>query len=257
MTNKNKSKQLKLSTVAIVVIGNEILSGRTQDKNINFITGRCDKIGLDVQEVRIIPDIEKIIIKTILELHESFDYIFTTGGIGPTHDDITTESIAKAFNVETEINKIAIQRLKNHYKNMNIELNKAREKMAVIPKGAVLIDNPVSSAPGFITKNIYVLPGVPKILQAMFLELEDKICGVTNMKNKNIVVYSAEGEIADILIKVQEEFNEVSIGSYPYFRPPNIGTNIVLRSIKDNLIGLAAIAIKKKLVENKIEFDET
>jgi len=257
MTNKNKSKQLKLSTVAIVVIGNEILSGRTQDKNINFITGRCDKIGLDVQEVRIIPDIEKRIIKTVLELHESFDYVFTTGGIGPTHDDITTESIAKAFNVETEINKIAIQRLKNHYKNMNIELNKAREKMAVIPKGAGLIDNPVSSAPGFITKNIYVLPGVPKILQAMFLELEDKICGVTNMKNKNIVVYSAEGEIADILIKVQEEFNEVSIGSYPYFRPPNIGTNIVLRSIKDNLIGLAAIAIKKKLVENKIEFDET
>ena len=188
---------------------------------------------------------------------KNFDYIFTTGGIGPTHDDITTESIAKAFNVETEINKIAIQRLKNHYKNMNIELNKAREKMAVIPKGAVLIDNPVSSAPGFIIKNIYVLPGVPKILQAMFLELEDKICGVTNMKNKNIVVYSAEGEIADILIKVQEEFNEVSIGSYPYFRPPNIGTNIVLRSIKDNLIGLAAIAIKKKLVENKIEFDET
>ena len=257
MTNKNKSKQLKLSTVAIVVIGNEILSGRTQDKNINFITGRCDKIGLDVQEVRIIPDIEKRIIKTVLELHESFDYVFTTGGIGPTHDDITTESIAKAFNVETEINKIAIQRLKNHYKNMNIELNKAREKMAVIPKGAVLIDNPVSSAPGFITKNIYVLPGVPKILQAMFLELEDKICGVTNMKNKNIVVYSAEGEIADILIKVQEEFNEVSIGSYPYFRPPNIGTNIVLRSINDNLIGLVAIAIKKKLVENKIEFDET
>ena len=257
MTNKNKSKQLKLSTVAIVVIGNEILSGRTQDKNINFITGRCDKIGLDVQEVRIIPDIEKRIIKTVLELHESFDYVFTTGGIGPTHDDITTESIAKAFNVETEINKIAIQRLKNHYKNMNIELNKAREKMAVIPKGAGLIDNPVSSAPGFITKNIYVLPGVPKILQAMFLELEDKICGVTNMKNKNIVVYSAEGEIADILIKVQEEFNEVSIGSYPYFRPPNIGTNIVLRSINDNLIGLVAIAIKKKLVENKIEFDET
>ena len=257
MTNKNKSKQLKLSTVAIVVIGNEILSGRTQDKNINFITGRCDKIGLDVQEVRIIPDIEKRIIKTVLELHESFDYVFTTGGIGPTHDDITTESIAKAFNVETEINKIAIQRLKNHYKNMNIELNKAREKMAVIPKGAGLIDNPVSSAPGFIIKNIYVLPGVPKILQAMFLELEDKICGVTNMKNKNIVVYSAEGEIADILIKVQEEFNEVSIGSYPYFRPPNIGTNIVLRSINDNLIGLVAIAIKKKLVENKIEFDET
>ena len=176
MTNKKQSKELNLSKVAIVVIGNEILSGRTKDKNINFIAGRCDKIGLDVQEVRIIPDVHRTIIKTVLELHENFDYIFTTGGIGPTHDDITTESIAKAFGIETEVNKEALERLKKHYKNMDVELNKAREKMAVIPKGSVLIDNPVSSAPGFIIKNVYVLPGVPKILQAMFLELEDKIC---------------------------------------------------------------------------------
>ena len=140
---------------------------------------------------------------------------------------------------------------------MDVELNKAREKMAVIPKGSVLIDNPVSSAPGFIIKNVYVLPGVPKILQAMFLELEDKICGVTNIKSLNIVVYSAEGEIAEILNNVQQEYEEVSIGSYPYFRPPNIGTNVVLRSIDDNLMRNAGVAIKQKLVENKIKFDET
>ena len=257
MTNKKQSKELNLSKVAIVVIGNEILSGRTQDKNINFIAGRCDKIGLDVQEVRIIPDVQRTIIKTVLELHKNFDYIFTTGGIGPTHDDITTESIAKAFGIETEVNKEALERLKKHYKNMDVELNKAREKMAVIPKGSVLIDNPVSSAPGFILKNVYVLPGVPKILQAMFLELEDKICGVTNIKSLNIVVYSAEGEIAEILNNVQQEYEEVSIGSYPYFQPPNIGTNVVLRSIDDNHMRNAGVAIKQKLVENKIKFDET
>ena len=250
---KNKNP---LSRGAIVVIGNEILSGRTQDKNITFITNRCDKIGLDIQEVRIIPDVEKIIIKTVLELHKNFDYIFTTGGIGPTHDDITTESIAKAFKVETEVNQDALNRLKEHYKKMDIELNKARKKMSIIPVGALLIDNPVSSAPGFILKNVYVLPGVPKILQAMFAGIEDKIAGIRNMLNINIIVYSPEGEIADFLNDIQKQYKDVSIGSYPYFRPPDIGTNIVLRSLDKELINNADLAIKRKLVENKIQFEE-
>ncbi len=256
MTNKNQNGQNSLSTVAIVVIGNEILSGRTQDKNIHFIADRCDKIGLNVLEVRIIPDVEQTIIDTILELHSDYDYIFTTGGIGPTHDDITTESIAKGLKVETEINTEALKRLKIHYDRTDIKLNEARKKMAIIPKGASLIDNPVSAAPGFILKNIYVLPGVPKILQAMFYGLEDKIAGKYNMINMNIVVLTPEGEIADILTEVQKKFTEVNIGSYPYFRPPDIGTNIVLRSLKQDLIRKAGIAIKKKLVEYKIKFIE-
>ena len=256
MTNKNLNIKKSLLTVAIVVIGNEILSGRTKDKNIHFIADRCDKIGLNVLEVRIIPDIEKTIIDTILALQSNYDYIFTTGGIGPTHDDITTASVAKAFKVETEINTEALKRLKIHYDRTDIKLNAARKKMAIIPKGALLIDNPVSAAPGFILKNIYVLPGVPKILQAMFYGLEDKISGKDNMINMNIVVFSPEGEIADILTKVQTEFSEVNIGSYPYFRPPDIGTNLVLRSLSQDLIREAGIAIKKKLVENKIRFDK-
>ena len=253
MKNNNKKS---LSSACILVIGDEVLSGRTEDKNINFIAKRCDNIGVSVNEVRIIPDDKETIKNTVLECYKKFDYIFTTGGIGPTHDDITTECIASAFNLDVEINPEALKRLKDHYKKSNIELNNARIKMAKIPKGAKLIDNPVSSAPGFIVENIYVLPGVPKILQAMFKNLEDEIKGITNMVSKNIIVYSPEGEIADFLEIIQNEFADISIGSYPYFRPPDVGTNIVLRSIDKNLINEATIAICRKLKENKILFEE-
>ena len=253
MKNNNKKS---LSSACILVIGDEVLSGRTEDKNINFIAKRCDNIGVSVNEVRIIPDNKETIKNTVLECYKKFDYIFTTGGIGPTHDDITTECIASAFNLDVEINPEALRRLKNHYKKSNVELNDARIKMAKIPKGAKLIDNPVSSAPGFIVENIYVLPGVPKILQAMFKNLEDEIKGITNMVSKNIIVYSPEGEIADFLESIQNEFADISIGSYPYFRPPDVGTNIVLRSIDKNLINEATIAICRKLKENKILFEE-
>tara|TARA_Y100001936_G_scaffold80179_1_gene78696 strand:+ start:249 stop:1010 length:762 start_codon:yes stop_codon:yes gene_type:complete len=253
MKNNNKKS---LSSACILVIGDEVLSGRTEDKNINFIAKRCDNIGVSVNEVRIIPDNKETIKNTVLECYKKFDYIFTTGGIGPTHDDITTECIASAFNLDVEINAEALKRLKDHYKKSNVELNDARIKMAKIPKGAKLIDNPVSSAPGFIVENIYVLPGVPKILQAMFKNLEDEIKGITNMVSKNIIVYSPEGEIADFLESIQNEFADISIGSYPYFRPPDVGTNIVLRSINKNLINEATIAICRKLKENKILFEE-
>ncbi len=253
MKNNNKKS---LSSACILVIGDEVLSGRTEDKNINFIAKRCDNIGVSVNEVRIIPDNKETIKNTVLECYKKFDYIFTTGGIGPTHDDITTECIASAFNLDVEINAEALKRLKDHYKKSNVELNDARIKMAKIPKGAKLIDNPVSSAPGFIVENIYVLPGVPKILQAMFKNLEDEIKGITNMVSKNIIVYSPEGEIADFLESIQNEFADISIGSYPYFRPPEVGTNIVLRSINKNLINEATIAICRKLKENKILFEE-
>ena len=253
MKNNNKKS---LSSACILVIGDEVLSGRTEDKNINFIAKRCDNIGVSVNEVRIIPDNKETIKNTVLECYKKFDYIFTTGGIGPTHDDITTECIASAFNLDVEINPEALKRLKDHYKKSNVELNDARIKMAKIPKGAKWIDNPVSSAPGFIVENIYVLPGVPKILQAMFNNIEDEIRGITNIVSKNIIVYSPEGEIADFLESIQNEFADISIGSYPYFRPPDVGTNIVLRSINKNLINEATIAICRKLKENKILFEE-
>ena len=253
-----KNNDIKsLSSACILVIGNEILSGRTEDKNINFIAKRCDKIGVSVNEVRIIPDEPKIIKDTVLTCHKIFDYVFTTGGIGPTHDDITTECIASAFNLDIEINEEALKRLKHHYRKLKVELNESRIKMAKIPKGALLIDNPVSSAPGFIVKNVYVLPGVPKILQAMFNGLEDKIKGVTNIISKNIIVHTPEGEIADFLEIIQNDYKNVSIGSYPYFSPPEVGTNIVLRSINKTLINEASIAICAKLKEYKIQFEDT
>jgi molybdenum cofactor synthesis domain-containing protein len=245
-----------LSTACLIIIGDEVLSGRTEDKNINFIAKRCDEIGINLAAVRIIPDDHKVIQDVVIECHKDFDYVFTTGGIGPTHDDITTECIAKAFKVNIEINQEALKRLKVHYKKLKVELNESRIKMAKIPIGAELIDNPVSSAPGYIIKNIYVLPGVPKILQAMFDGLEDKICGINNMISKNIIVHSAEGEIAKFIENIQNKFTEVSIGSYPYFRPPEVGTNIVLRSLDINLINKASLAILKKLKEYKIQFEE-
>lgn len=253
----DSSEKKSLSSACILVIGNEILSGRTEDKNINFIAKRCDEIGVSVDEVRIIPDEINIIKNTVLFCHKNFDYVFTTGGIGPTHDDITTECIASAFNLEVEVNEEAFKRLQTHYSKLKVELNESRLKMAKIPKGAELIDNPVSSAPGFIVENIFVLPGVPKILQGMFNGIEDKIKGVTNIISKNIIVFSAEGEIAEFLEAIQDKYSDVSIGSYPYFRPPDVGTNIVLRSINQNLINDATIAICQKLEEYKIHYEET
>ena len=254
MKNNNKKS---LSSACILVIGDEVLSGRTEDKNINFIAKRCDNIGVSVNEVRIIPDDKETIKNTVLECYKKFDYIFTTGGIGPTHDDITTECIASAFNLDVEINPEALKRLKDHYKKSNVELNDARIKMAKIPKGAKLIDNPVSSAPGFIVENIFVLPGVPKIMQAMFDGIEDKIRGATNIVSETIIVHSAEGEIAKLLENIQEKYLNISIGSYPYFRPPEVGTNIVLRSTDQNLINEATIAICQKLKEYKIYYEKT
>ena len=247
----------KLQKVSIIVIGNEILSGRTIDKNVNFIAKRCDKIGLNLFEVRIIPD-EKLVIKdTVLELSKKSDYVFTTGGIGPTHDDITTESIALAFGRKLEINSEAVKRMKVYYKNMKVEFNKARYKMATIPEGAELIDNPVSAAPGFILINVYVLPGVPSILQEMFMTLEHKISSGIKMLVKNIKVKSPEGEIADILEIIQGRYREVTIGSYPFFRPPDIGSIIVLRSLNKNKIQQAFIELLEKFQNAKIlyEFD--
>ena len=250
-----RNKISKLPKASLVVIGNEILSGRTNDKNINFIAKRCDKIGINLNEVRVIPDDRECIKNTVLELSNKNDYVFTTGGIGPTHDDVTTESIAYAFDVKVEVNKEAVKRLIIHYKNMNVEFNKARAKMAKIPLGAKLIDNPVSSAPGFIINNVYVFPGVPSILQEMFLNLEQKIKGDKNVFIKNIKVNLPEGEIAEIIELVQNNYEELTIGSYPFFRPPDIGSNIVLRSLDESTIITATNELVEKLKKNKIPYE--
>tara|TARA_Y100000590_G_scaffold453886_1_gene599715 strand:+ start:506 stop:1258 length:753 start_codon:yes stop_codon:yes gene_type:complete len=219
---------------AILVIGDEILSGRTQDVNVSFLSKWLNDLGVKVTEVRIIEDKEESIISCINEIKEKFKYIFTTGGIGPTHDDITSKSVAKAFGLKYDFHKEAYGILEKYYKPG--EFNEGRKKMAKIPEDALLIYNPSSGAPGFIVENVFCLPGVPSILKSMVDGLKDKIVGGKKILSKTISVQTVESEIAQSLENVQNQFKEVKIGSYPFFRLGKIGVSIVLRSTEKNKI---------------------
>ncbi len=227
-----------VSTAGIIIIGDEILSGRTKDTNVNWIANQLNLIGVRLQEVKVIQDDKKKIIDTVLEYSNKFTFVFTSGGIGPTHDDITTASIAEAFGKDLEKNKIAMRLLINHYKNSNIEFNEARQKMAIIPKGSVLIDNPVSVAPGFKINNVYVFAGVPRIMQGMFHSIKNELTGGVILKSKTITCDVGEGLLANYLNSFENEFKDVKIGSYPFFNPTGFGTSIVIRSQDINKINL-------------------
>ena len=237
------SKNTKVNA-AILIIGNEILSGRTQDTNTSTLATWLNSIGVKVNEVRIIPDQEDIIVETLNLLRKSNNYVFTTGGIGPTHDDITTPAIAKAFDVTVERNKEALRRLQEHYKGTNIELNSARLKMADIPKGATLIDNPVSAAPGFNIQNVYVMAGVPKIMQAMLDGILKNIKFGKKTFSISIACEIGEGNLAKGIGEIEETESDLEIGCYPWFKSGVIGTNIVVRSINENMCNRAAKKIK-------------
>ena len=238
------SKNTKVNA-AILIIGNEILSGRTQDTNTSTLATWLNSIGVKVKEVRIIPDQEDIIVETLNLLRKSNNYVFTTGGIGPTHDDITTPAIAKAFDVSVERNKEALRRLQEHYKGINIELNSARLKMADIPKGATLIDNPVSAAPGFNIQNVYVMAGVPKIMQAMLDGILKNIKFGKKTFSISIACEIGEGNLAKGIGEIEETESDLEIGCYPWFKSGVIGTNIVVRSINEDMCDRAAKKVKK------------
>ena len=237
------------SSAGVIIIGDEILSGRTKDININWIANELNQIGIKLKEARVIEDDKKTIIDTVLEFSKKFTYVFTSGGIGPTHDDITTEAIAGAFKVDLEKNKIAMKLLKKHYEKSNIDFNEARQKMAIIPKGALLINNPVSVAPGFYIKNVYVFAGVPKIMQSMFNSISGKLTGGVILKSKTITCDIGEGKIAYNLNQIEKQFSNMKIGSYPYFNPQSFGTSIVIRSEKIEDIGLAIEKLIKIIKE--------
>ncbi len=222
--NKTKEKV----NAAIVIIGNEILSGRTQDINVVTISKWLNELGVKLEEVRVIPDIENSIIKTVNELKKKFNYVFTTGGIGPTHDDITSKSIAKAFNLSYGYNKEAYSILEKYYGKT--KFNIGRKKMAMMPKKASLILNPSSGAPGFVINNVYCLPGVPSILKSMLGGLTNKIKGGKKILSKTISLHTVESEIAKSLGEIQHKSKKVDIGSYPFFRLGKIGVSIVIRS---------------------------
>ncbi|MCZ6526061.1 MAG: molybdopterin-binding protein [Gammaproteobacteria bacterium] len=226
----------KLSiTACVIIIGNEILSGRTQDENLSFLGKRCDESGIHLTEARVIPDDEAVIVATINEVRNKHTYVFTTGGIGPTHDDISTAAIAKCFKVKIERNPAAVAAMEKYYEAG--KLNEARLKMADIPAGAMLIDNPVSGAPGFQIENVFVLPGVPMIMQVMFDGLVDRLTGGLPILTDSIVTNLTEGTLAEGLSALQDKYPAVSIGSYPYFKQGKLGVNLVIRSTdKDALV---------------------
>lgn len=215
-------------TASVIIIGNEILSGRTRDSNLSFIGRRLDSLGIHLLEACVIPDIERTIIKTVNQYREKFNFVFTTGGIGPTHDDITAMSVAKAFGLQLKQNPDAVKQLENYYEPGQI--NEARLKMALIPEGAILIKNPISGAPGFQVDNVFVLAGVPTIMEAMFEGITDRLVGGKPVLTTSVATNIGESMLAKGLGELQDIHPEISIGSYPYFKRGKLGVNIVLRS---------------------------
>ena len=244
-------KANKKLNAAIIIIGNEILSGRTQDANVAIISKWLNDIGVKLEEVRVIPDIENIIIKTVNEIRKKFKYVFTTGGIGPTHDDITSKSISKAFKVKYCYHPEAYKILENYYEKG--KFNIGRKKMAKVPKNASLIYNPSSAAPGFFIKNVYCLPGVPSILNSMLGGLKNKIVGGNKILSKTLSLRTVESEIATPLEKIQKKFRNLEIGSYPFFKQGKIGVSLVMRSDKLKLIEKCSSEITKFIKKKKIK----
>ena len=217
-------------TACLILIGNEILSGRTQDKNLSFLANGLNEIGIQLREARVIPDIREKIVATVNECRDEFDYVFTTGGIGPTHDDITSECIAEAFGVTMYRDQEIVDLLNSYMKKRgNSGMNEARMRMATFPKGAVLIKNEFSAAPGYMMGNVIVMAGVPRIMQGMFEESKVHLSGGKTVQARGLVVHLPEGTIAEPLALVQAQFKEIDIGSYPQMRDVGFRVSVVAR----------------------------
>ena len=234
-------------TACLLVIGNEILSGRTQDKNIAFVGENLNLLGIRLMEVRIIPDVEATVVETVNQVRRVFDYVFTTGGIGPTHDDITAACVAKAFGLPLTVHPEARAILEAHYEKGH--LNEARMRMARTPEGASLIENPVSKAPGFQIGNVFVMAGIPAIMQAMFRSLSHRLVGGAPLRSCSVTLALGEGTIAKGLAVVQERFPDVEIGSYPYNRNGNFGVRLVLRSTDEEILKEVRSAVNALILD--------
>jgi molybdenum cofactor synthesis domain-containing protein len=228
-------------TAALLIIGNEILSGRTKDANLPYLAEKLNLAGVRLKEARIVTDDEAEIVAAVNALRARYDYVFTTGGIGPTHDDITSESIAKAFGVPLERHPEAVRRLEAHYQPG--QLNEARLRMANIPQGGTLVDNPVSHAPGFRIGNVFVMAGVPRIMQAMLDNIVPQLRGGAPTLARTVSCGLSEGAIAEGLGALQRRYPLVEIGSYPYFRSGSFGVSLVLRSTDAALLAEATDAV--------------
>lgn len=241
-------------SACLIIIGNEILSGRTQDKNLAWLAQQLNETGVTLTEVRVIPDIEATIIATVNECRAKFSYVFTTGGIGPTHDDITSACIARAFGVALERNAEAEAILERHYTRE--QLNDARLKMADIPAGASLIYNPVSAAPGFRIENVFVMAGVPRIMQAMFASIQSTLEGGAKTESRTLAAYVTEGTIAADLTAIANGWPQVDIGSYPFIRNQRLGTTLILRAVDTAQLEEATAQVKAMLLTHTQEILE-
>ena len=234
-------------TAAVLVIGNEILSGRTKDANLPYLGGRLAELGIRLAEARVVPDVEAVIVAAVNALRAENDYLFTTGGIGPTHDDITAECVAKAFGVPLIGNPEALAILEAHYAPG--DLNEARLRMANTPEGACLIENPVSRAPGFCIGNVYVMAGVPAIMRAMFESLAPGLVGGPPLRSRSILSDLPEGNLAPRLGAIQARYGEVDIGSYPAFRAGSPSVTVVLRATDEVRLEAAADEVRALIRE--------
>ncbi|MBZ0139599.1 MAG: competence/damage-inducible protein A [Pseudorhodoplanes sp.] len=243
-----------LVSAAILVIGDEILSGRTKDKNIGYIAEYLTAIGIDLREVRIVADVEDEIVAALNALRHRYTYVFTTGGIGPTHDDITADSVAKAFGASIDYDPRAVAILKERFERLGTEFNEARMRMTRVPKGAELVVNKISGAPGFWIGNVIVMAGVPAIMQAMLDEVAPKLKTGRRMLSESIRADLREGDIGTELAQVAQAHDGVTIGSYPFFDDrlgPN--TNVVVRARDPQKLAAAKAAVEAMLMRVKAQ----
>ena len=240
---------MKNPTASMLIIGNEILSGRTRESNMHFLTNELSKVGIDLKEVRIVRDCKTEIISAVRNLSASFDFVFTSGGIGPTHDDVTSECMAEAFNCPIEINEDAKNKLEDYYRELGKIFNSARMRMARIPKGANLIENSVSAAPGFSIGNVHVLAGIPKVFQAMLSSILKNLKKGTPTLSRTLKFFLAESEIATLLEKLSKDQPKLSIGSYPFDIKDKFGVNIVVSGNSSELIDQFVKKLEAKIEE--------
>jgi len=246
--NQPQNQGNRAVTAAMIVIGNEVLSGRVQDKNLNFIATRLNALGIKLMEARVIVDQRDAIVNAVNETRAAYDYVFTSGGIGPTHDDITADSVAAAFGVGIDHNPEAVAILEAHYQPGM--LNEARLRMARIPDGATLVENPVSHAPGFRLENVFVFAGIPSIMQAMFESARHQLAGGAPIQSVIVTSYLPEGAIAGPLGAIQADYPDLDMGSYPFYRGQRFGTTVVFRGTDEADLAAAAEAFRDVVRQN-------
>jgi len=234
-------------TACVLIIGNEILGGRTDDANLNHMATTHGAWGIQVREARVIPDFEPEIVEAVNEMRRKFDYVFTTGGIGPTHDDITAASVAKAFGVTLVTNPVIEARILS--REAPPEVMASRLRMALIPEGAVLVDNVTGGPQGFAIENVYVMAGIPAVMRAMLASLEGKLDAGPPVRSRTVTAYVGESTIAAALTRIQNDFPELDLGSYPFFRENRYGTSLVLRGVDEKELDRAFEAVKQAIVD--------